>query len=183
MGKGMGSNRNRERRTQRRWTRAAGLVAAGALAFGSSARGQSVSSSMTLTARVRQTIVITPQRNLDFGGVIPGTPKTVAVSDATSGRLRVRGENGAQVLLSFALPANLVSGANQLPIGTWTGYWNQSASTNGGTAFTPSSSLSPAVLSAGAGQLFVYIGGRVSPATNQPGGVYSATVTLSVDYP
>jgi hypothetical protein len=138
---------------------------------------------MTLSARVRQPIVITPQRNLDFGGVIPGTSKAIAVSDATSGRFRVRGENNAAVLLTFTLPTNLASGGNQLPIGSWTGYWNQSAATNGGTAFVPSASQTPATLSNGAGQLFVYIGGQVTAAANQPGGIYTATVTLTVAYP
>lgn len=161
---------------------AAGFAAV-AVAVAAPAEAQSVSSTMTLSARVRQTITVTPQRNLDFGSVVSGVPKTVAVSDATAGRFRVRGENGAAVLLSFTLPVNLVSGANLLPIGTWTGYWNQSAATNGGTAFTPSSGPTAATLSNGAGQLFVYIGGQVSPAVNQPGGLYSATITLTVDYP
>jgi spore coat protein U-like protein len=150
---------------------------------GDQAAAQIASFSVTTRATIVQALVVTPQRDLVFGNVVPGISKTIAVTDGGAGRLRVRGQASTPVLMSFTLPGNLTSGANSLPIDSWTGRWNTSAAPAGGTSFTPSGAATSATLSGGAGQLFVYLGARVVPATTQAAGLYTATVTLTVAYP
>jgi hypothetical protein len=112
--------------------------------------------------------------------VFPGVAKTVLVTDATAGRWDVAGAASTPVSLNFTLPANLSSGANLMPIATWTGNHNTTAAPTG-TGFTPSGTPTAATLSA-TGALFVYIGATVSPLANQAAGVYTAPVTLTVLY-
>lgn len=136
--------------------------------------------SITATATVQAPINVTAVSNLDFQNVFPGVAKTVLVTDATAGRWDVAGAVSAPVSLNFTLPGNLSSGANLMPIGTWTGNHNTTAAPTG-SGFTPSGTPTAATLSA-AGALFVYIGATVSPLANQAAGVYTAAVTLTVLY-
>lgn len=136
--------------------------------------------SITATATVQAPINVVAAANLDFQAVFPGIAKTVLATDATAGRWDVTGAASTPVSLNFTLPTNLASGANLMPIGTWTGNHNTTASPTG-TSFTPSGTPTAATLS-GAGALFVYIGATVTPLANQPAGVYTAAVTLTVLY-
>ena len=138
--------------------------------------------SISATATVQSPITVTGAQNLAFGNVFPGAAKTVAYSDATNaGRFDVTGQGSAPVTYSFALPTNLTSGGNNLPIGSWTGYLNTSNSTSGGSAITPSATPASATLSAG-GALYVFVGATVTPPSNLPAGSYTGTVTLTVSY-
>ena len=83
--------------------------------------------------------------------------------------------------MTFTLPTNLTFGANNLPIGTWTGQHN-ATNTVPGTAFTPSAASTLAVLAAGTGNRFVFIGATVTPAVAQVAGAYTGTVTMNVVY-
>lgn len=152
------------------------LVAVAAVA----AHAQVNNASINATATVEQPINATGAQGLDFQNVFPGVSKTVAVTGATAGRYDVTGANSASVQLTFSLPANLAAAANLLPIGTWTGNHNTTNSPTG-TGFTPSAAPTNAALSA-TGQLFVFIGATVTPAVNQPAGVYSAPVQMTVVY-
>jgi hypothetical protein len=136
--------------------------------------------SITATATVQAPINVTAVSNLDFQSVFPGVAKTVLVTDATAGRWDVAGAASTPVSLNFTLPNNLSSGANLMPIATWTGNHNTTAAPTG-TGFTPSGTPTAATLSA-TGALFVYIGATVSPLANQAAGVYTAAVTLTVLY-
>ena len=136
--------------------------------------------SITATATVQAPINVTAVSNLDFQNVFPGVAKTVLTTDATAGRWDVLGAASTPVSLNFTLPTNLASGANLMPIGTWTGNHNTTA-TPSGASFTPSGTPTAATLSA-TGALFVYIGATVSPLSNQAAGVYTAAVTLTVLY-
>ena len=111
----------------------------------SAARAQSAN--ITATATVFQAMTVTGARTLDFGSVFPGVAKAIAVAAATSGRFDLTGQNSANVNVSFTLPANLTSGANNLPIGSWTGCHNTSNSTAGCTAFTPSAAATASAFS------------------------------------
>jgi len=146
---------------------------------GSSARAQSAN--INATATVFQAMTVTGARPLDFGNVFPGVAAAIPVTAATSGRFDLTGQNGANVNLTFTLPTNLTSGANNLPIGTWTGCTSPTNTTAGCTAFTPSPSATASGFS-GAGALFVFVGGTVTPAGNQPAGTYTGTVTLTAAY-
>jgi len=145
----------------------------------SAARAQSAN--ITATATVFQAMTVTGARTLDFGNVFPGVAKAIGVAAATSGRFDLTGQNSANVNVSFTLPANLVSGANNLPIGTWTGCTNTSNATAGCTAFTPSAANTATAFSA-TGALFVWVGATVTPAANQAAGTYNGTVTMTAAY-
>ena len=139
------------------------------------------SANINATATVFQAITVTGARDLAFGNVFPGVTKTVVVSDATSGRFDLTGQSSGNVNVSFTLPTNLTSGANNLPIGTWTGCTNGTNTTTGCTSFTPSAGATASAFS-GAGALFVWVGGTVSPAANQAAGAYTGVVTLTAAY-
>ncbi|HXF96535.1 MAG TPA: DUF4402 domain-containing protein [Gemmatimonadales bacterium] len=151
------------------------MLAAGA------AQAQSNNASIQATAQVQQPINVTGARDLAFGNVFPGVSKAIPVTDPNSGRWDVTGQAGANVQLTFNLPATLSDGTNTLPIGTYTAHHNTTNAPTGGTDFTPSAAPTSAVLS-GSGQLFVFIGATVSPATNQPAGTYSGTLSMTVVY-
>lgn len=147
----------------------------------SAAGASAQSANINATATVYQALTVTGARALDFGSVFPGVAKSIVVSDATSGRFDLTGQASANVNVSFTLPTNLTSGANNLPIGTWTGCTNATNTTAGCSSFTPSASATPTAMS-GAGALFVWVGGTVSPAANQAAGSYTGTVTLTAAY-
>lgn len=146
-----------------------------------SARGQTQTASIQATATVQQPINVVGAVNLAFGNVFPGIAKTMAVNAAGAGRFDVTGQASTPVLITFVLPANLTSGANNLPIGTWTGHSNTVNNPTTGTNFTPSAGTTNATFSAG-GLLFVFVGATVTPATNQAAGAYSGTVQMTVTY-
>lgn len=139
------------------------------------------SGNINAKATVLAPITIAQGAELDFGNVLPGVPKSVvAASGATAGRFDLAGVTGANVNVSFTLPANLTSGGNTLPIGSWDGCHNTIANQAGCTGFTPSAGTTSANFVSGA--LYVYVGGTVSPAGLQPAGLYQANVTLNAAY-
>ena len=150
--------------------------------FGASAaQAQTNNASITATASVQTPINVLGAQQLNFGNVFPGVNKTVGTADlANAGRFEVAGQGSAPVTLSFTLPATLSSGGNTMPIGSYTGLHADNGAQTGGTSFTPSAGAS-ASLSAG-GQLFVWIGAQVQPATNQVSGTYTGSITLTVVY-
>src|SRR5207302_4718821 len=151
------------------------LVAAGAVT------GQAQNNAtVNVTAAVQQPVVVLKTNDLDFGLVFPGVNKPVTLGSASAGRFSVTGAAGAGVNLSFAVPTNLTSGLNQLPV-TWDASWNQSNAA-GGNNFAPSAALTPATLSAVGGNLFVFVGGTVAPTVTQVAGSYTGTVTMTVTY-
>jgi Mat/Ecp fimbriae major subunit len=132
-------------------------------------------------ANVFQAITVTGARDLDFGNVFPGVAKPIAVGAATSGRFDLTGQSSAPVQVAFTLPASLTSGANSLPIGTWTGCTSPTTSAVGCTAFTPSGAATSTAFS-GTGALSVFVGATVTPAVAQAAGTYTGTVTLTANY-
>ncbi len=139
------------------------------------------SANINAVANVFQAITVTGAQTLDFGNVFPGVAKTIAVTDPTSGRFDLAGQGSAPVQLTFTLPVNLISGANSLPIATWTGCTNPTNTTASCTGFTPSGTATASAFS-GAGALFVFVGATVSPAAAQAAGAYTGTVTLTANY-
>jgi hypothetical protein len=138
------------------------------------------SSNIQATATVLSAISVTGT-NLAFGNVTPGVNKTIAITDAGAGKYAVTKAASSSVSLAFTLPANLTNGANTLPIGTWTGGYNNTADVPGGaTAFTPSAT--PTVVPTGGANLWVYVGATVSPGAAQAALTYTGTVTMSIAY-
>jgi Domain of unknown function (DUF4402) len=160
-------------------TKHAVLVALGVVAGAVSLNAQN-NASINVTAAVQQPITVTAGNALAFGNVFPGKAATVAVASASAGTFTVAGQASTPVSMTFVLPTNLTSGANNLPIGTWTGNWNTSNAPTG-TSFTPAVTASAATLSA-TGQMFVFLGATVTPAVAQVAGSYTGTVSMTVTY-
>ncbi|HEV8509983.1 MAG TPA: DUF4402 domain-containing protein [Gemmatimonadales bacterium] len=148
---------------------------------GTALQAQTNNASITATASVQTPINVVGFQQLNFGNVFPGVNKTVAVADLTNaGRFDVTGQASAPVTLSFTLPATLSSGPNTMPIDSYAGVRADNSSQTSGIGFVPGGS-NPATLSA-AGQLFIWIGARVTPATNQAQGTYTGSITMTVVY-
>lgn len=157
------------------------LVVAALTLTGTILQAQSNNASITATASVQTPINVVGAQQLSFGNVFPGVNKTVAATDLTNaGRFDVTGQASTPVTLSFTLPATLSSGANTMPIVSYTGVHAQNNAQTGGTAFTPASGASPSLNAAGA--LWVWVGAQVQPATNQAAGVYNGSITMTVVY-
>lgn len=144
------------------------------------------SGTINATAIVRQPITIAAGQDLDFGIVLQGTPRTIASTAAAAGRFDATGSPSANVNVNFTLPTNLINGANNLPIGTWTGCYNQTAAVNssGCTAIANMAGTTATSFGnvAGVGRLWVFVGATVSPGAAQAIGTYTNTATLTLTY-
>jgi hypothetical protein len=139
------------------------------------------SASINATATVLSPITVTAGNPLAFGNVTPGVAKVVAASAASAGSFSLTGQASQGINISFTLPTNLVSGGNNLPIGTWTGLTNAANNQAAGVAFTPSASAQAGTTSA-TGTFFVWVGGTVTPAAAQAAGAYTGSITMNVVY-
>jgi len=151
----------------------------------STASAQTAQNNIQALAQVLTALSVTSGDNLNFGLVVQGISKSVDASapaaGTTSGKFTIAGQISQAVSITFtALPANLTSGGNNLPI-TYTGIHSLTNSPAGGTAFTPSTGVSSTPLS-GTGNLYVFMGGTVTPGGGQAAGNYSGTVTMQVAY-
>ncbi|MGH7673576.1 MAG: DUF4402 domain-containing protein [Gemmatimonadales bacterium] len=154
------------------------LVVVGA----SAAQAQTNNASITATANVQTPINVVGAQQLNFGNVFPGVNKTVQASDLTNaGRFDISGQASAPVTLSFTLPATLSSGPNTMPIDSYTGIRAEDAA-QAGVAVLFSPGASNAATLSGTGALYVWIGARVTPATNQAQGTYTGSIQMTVVY-
>jgi hypothetical protein len=131
-----------------------------------------------VTATVETALDVVGVTDLAFGPVFPGFGRTIAATDASSGEFLIDGGNGGGVAISLSLPTDLASGGNLLPV-TFTAAAGADRATAAG--FDPSAPHANH-LSAGSGELRVFLGGQVTAAANQPAGNYSALVTLTASY-
>ena len=155
------------------------LLVAG-LSFGA-AKVEAQTSTIEATATVLSAVTVAGVADLTIGNVTPGVPKTVAITDAGAGRFDVTKAANEGVTLSFTLPTDLSSGANALPIGSWTGGWHTTADATAATLFTPSAGGTNTTATASS-NLYVYIGATVTPGAAQAPGDYTGDVTMSVVY-
>jgi hypothetical protein len=156
-------------------------VLAAGFSFGAATLQAQTSADIQATATVLSAVTVTAGNDLQFGNVTPGVAKTIGIADAGAGRFDVIKAATQGVTLSFTLPTDLTSGANTLPIGSWTGGWNTSATPAGATTFTPSAVGTNTAATAGT-TISVYVGATVTPAAAQVAGSYTGDVTMSVVY-
>ncbi len=124
-------------------------------------------------------------RDLAFGVVIRGVQTTVSPSDPIrSGRFYVRHVLNRRVRLSFTLPTQLarVGGGGNLPIAfsNTDALWTATAPGSAPVTFNPRQRRTVRLRTSA--DIFVNLGGRVSPAANQPTGVYAGTVVLTCTF-
>ncbi|HKI94943.1 MAG TPA: DUF4402 domain-containing protein [Gemmatimonadales bacterium] len=138
---------------------------------------------ISATATVLTPLTVTAGNDLAFGTVYPGVPASVLPTAATAGSFSISGVASAGLTVQFTLPANLIDAASDnLPItfGTADAAYNQANSQSGTTAFDPNSPVTAAL--SGTGNFYVWIGGTVAAAGNQPAGSYTGTITLTAAY-
>ncbi|HQT90840.1 MAG TPA: DUF4402 domain-containing protein [Candidatus Kryptobacter bacterium] len=131
-----------------------------------------------------QNPVITVMRDLSFGMVITTTTSTIAPFDPAAAEIEIQFPNyNSMVFVSvtFGLPGNLTSGANNLPItfGTNSAAWNTTSSFSGSTLFDPSTGYTNFFTSNAPLTIYVWIGGSISPGGGQAAGVYTGTITVN----
>jgi len=152
------------------------------LAIGATSAQAQVSANITATAVVQTPLTVTGAAALDFQNVFPGLAKTISpVTAATAGRFTIGGQLNAEVNITFVLPTNLTFGANNLPIGTWTGGRNTANTQASQTAITPTGTTTTR-LDATTGALYIWLGATVTPTVAQAAGTYNGTVTMTVAY-
>jgi hypothetical protein len=141
------------------------------------------SATITATAEVIPPLTVTGARDLDFGEVIPGFPRSVTPDNASSGLWQIGGTGTYEVELNFTLPAtltDLASNAMNITFGATDAAFGPDNTGVGTTDFDPNGGGQVANLTAGA--LWVYLGGTVTPGASQPAGNYDALVDLQVAY-
>lgn len=142
---------------------------------------QAQSANVAANATVVAALTVTGSAPLAFGNVFQNVNKTVAAIDATSGRFAITGFGTSQVQLTFTLPTNLLNGATTLPIDSWDVRTNGSSATAGSTALSVTSGTGVNT-NLVAGNLFVFVGGRVLPSVTQAAGTYTGSVVLAAAY-
>jgi hypothetical protein len=137
------------------------------------------------TGTVLQPIQMTGT-NLNFGNnIFPGLDKKVSRSEAEAAQFDISGEAGKEVVATFTLPSDLSDGAsNSLPIvfnALDGGYAPASTDQTTASSFDPNSPFTT-TLDASGGNLYLWLGGTVTPAQNQPAGTYEGDITLDIAY-
>ncbi|MFA7361387.1 MAG: DUF4402 domain-containing protein [Candidatus Kapaibacterium sp.] len=140
-----------------------------------------VTASISATATVLTGISVTNKSDLNFGNdIVPGILRTIDKTNANSGRFTLIGAPNKQISISFVTPSQLINGANTMPI-TFT-------STDAGYQVPGGSviSFNPVVVSNASfnsqGTMTVYLGGKVTPSSNQESGLYTASITVNLEY-
>jgi hypothetical protein len=128
-------------------------------------------------------------RDLQFGALTPGTPKTVLPTSPDAGYFQVEGERNQRVSLAFTLPTQLArfGGGGTIPVafGAASAVVNrlfQLPSGGGSTTFNPAAGTASRFGPTPRPQIHVYLGGTASPGAGVPPGLYTAPVVLTVAY-
>ena len=123
-------------------------------------------------------------RDLAFGPVIIGIPSTVAPSDAVhSGQYRFTAPAGSRVRIDFDLPSQLNGPASaKLPIkfGKTDAVAVGNAPGSAPTVLDPNPKANLKYDMGTSTAANIFLGGTVTPASNQAPGSYVATVVLTV---
>lgn len=150
---------------------------------------QAQTGTVNVEATVLAPLTLSQERPLQFGNTFPGVTRTIASTDAAaSGALRISGAGTSQIAISAAnmtVSLGCVSGgctgqALSLTIAPTASVNTANATPTGATAFTLGTSAANANLVAG--NLWLLIGGSITPAANQPAGVYQGTVQINASY-
>jgi len=137
---------------------------------------------------VPEPLVALARQDLRFGTVLPGIPNHVAVyplpghrglSLRRAGLFEIRGPDHTSVRLDFTLPTEMLSDdfSHQLPLSFGAG----DGVVAKGLLPIPFDPNGPFVGTLGVlGQLWIVLGGTALPTQQQPGGIYRATIILTV---
>ena len=158
-----------------------GLAARAAAQAGSSVSADAVVVTVGMT--------ISTLRDLNFGTVIKGVPSTILPTAVNAGEWQVSGSANAFVIVSFTLPTQLTN-IQALPGSTMpiafsgvSAIWRRSTNNPvGGTVFNPAIGAVGRLGPPPNFNMYIWIGGTVSPAAAAKPGIYGGNVILSLVY-
>lgn len=134
-------------------------------------------------------LVIDPVEDLRFGQLVPGTPTTVNPrTSANAGKFEIHGVRRAEITFDLTLPALLRVGLgpHTMPVafGATSACRRDMDTQNACTLFDPTATLTDRIRNRPPpdNTFYVWLGGTVSPSPTQFPGIYSATVTATVQY-
>lgn len=152
------------------------------LLFSSQGMAQSATTSASGTVLEPLTVSATA---LSFGSeIFPGINESVAKTAPESAQFDISGEAGKEITATLTLPTELAGGTTPLPITFSTtdgSHATASTEQSSATDFDPNGALTT-TLEAATGELFIWLGGTVEPASDQPAGAYTADITLDTVY-
>lgn len=161
------------------------IAMAVAAAFAAEARAQ---------AQIQATALLSPSalavgqlRNLQFGAVTPGTPVVINPrTNANAGEFEIQGTRNAEVAVTMTLPTQLSTGGWNMPLafGPNSGCWRRMQGQGGCTFYDPNTTLIARIRNQNYpnNNLWVWIGGTVTPSPTQHTGVYQGTIAMTVVY-
>jgi hypothetical protein len=134
-------------------------------------------------------MTITTLSDLNFGTVIKGVSTTVLPTDAAAGAWQVTGGANAFVIISFTLPTVLTNiqalPGSTMPItfSATSARWNR-ANNNpaAGTPFDPAVGAVGRIGPPANPNMYIWLGGTVSPAAAAKPGIYQGTIVVSLTY-
>jgi len=142
------------------------------------------SDNIAVTGTVAGALSVTGNSDLLFGIIIPGLARTILPSDPGAGTFTVNGQLGASVALTFpSLPTALQNGTpgDDIPL-TLSLVYNTVNNATTGTTINPALTTPTTALDATSGNLYIFLGGTVTPVGAQTPGGYSNTFTLQAAY-
>lgn len=169
----------------RRLLRLAAVIALGAgLSMPAAVAAQnSDSDQIKASLTVIQALAVVGTQDLAFGTVLGGATVIVDWKDALAGAFEIDAAPGEEIDVAFtALPAvlTLVGGTETVAI-TYTAGINDVNDPGTGTEIADLEAGGTGAVPA-SGQVFIWVGGSVSPSTDQPVGDYEATLELTASY-
>jgi hypothetical protein len=178
------------------------LLACGFALAAPRARAQAAKPTATAALNVAANIVAAPlnlngTQDLQFGAILPGTPRTVLPNAPNAGEARGIGADQVHSLIfTFTLPSVLTGpGGATIPLSFNGNYAGTCEITNANvcdqTSYktwnpvaTPTHTDTPKNRGPGNTYLYtrysVYIGGQASPAASQRAGTYTGSITVTV---
>ncbi|MFH0991047.1 MAG: DUF4402 domain-containing protein [bacterium] len=130
---------------------------------------------------VAQPITLQKLLDLNFGTIIAGTNALVNHTDPTAAKFRVRYSKNAALQVTFSLPTNLsTASSNLMPVAFPAGAaaWADKDQLTGRTTFNPQTGTSFTMPKDK--DIYLWLGGSLSPPSSQQAGTYSAVVTIIV---
>ena len=126
---------------------------------------------------------------LNFGSVPKGVASTVAPNQAGAGEWQITGSANAFVNISLTLPTQLTNIQAQpgstMPIafGAAAALWRRATNNPAGaTAFNPSAGTVGRLGPTANPNMYIWIGGTVTPAAAAKPGIYQGTIIVSLSY-
>lgn len=137
---------------------------------------------ITASATIIEDLTVTAGANLAFGDIARDVAATIAYNAAGAGTFTVSGTPNVEVEVTLTLPSVLTSSEGaDLTFTATAGIDTADLDPTSGTAFTTSPATPQVENLNSNGDLFVSVGGSVTPGVTHIG-VYTGTITLAAVY-